>query len=44
MQGEYVSQIIKKLENGESVEKENSVDEVVFTKENVLESLDSRAY
>ncbi len=44
MQGEYVSEIIKKLENGESVEKENSVDEVVFTKDNVLEALDSRAY
>ena len=44
IQGEYVSQIIKKLENGETVEKENFVDEEVFTKENVLGALDSRTY
>ena len=44
IQGDYVSEVIRKLENGETVEKEYFVDEQVFTKENVADSLSSRAY
>lgn len=43
-QGEYVKDIINKLESGERVEKEYYVDENVFTSENVLEYLDNRTY
>lgn len=44
IQGEYVSDVIKKLEAGESIDKEYFVDEEVFTKENVTNALDNRAY
>lgn len=43
-QGEYILEIIRKLENGESVDKENVVEEKVFTQENVDEYLDTRTY
>ena len=43
-QGEYIMDIIRKLENGEPVEKENIVEEKVFTPENVEEYLDTRTY
>lgn len=43
-QGEYIMDIIRKLENGEPVEKENIVEEKVFTPENVKEYLDTRTY
>lgn len=43
-QGEYVSEIIKKLENNEPVEKVYIVDEKVFTIDNVNDYLDSRTY
>ena len=43
-QGEYILEIIRKLENGESVDKENIVEEKVFTQENVDEYLDTRTY
>ncbi|MCR4989316.1 MAG: ABC transporter substrate-binding protein [Lachnospiraceae bacterium] len=44
IQGEYVSEVIKKLENGETVDKEYFVEEQVFTKENVKEALEKRQY
>ena len=44
VQGIYVDSIIKKLENGEPVEKSYIVEENIFTKENVAEFLDSRTY
>ena len=43
-QGGYIMDIIRKLENGESVEKENIVEEKVFTPENVEEYLDTSTY
>lgn len=43
-QGEYIMDIIRRLENGETVEKENIVEEKVFTPENVNEYLDTRTY
>ena len=43
-QGEYVMDIIRKLENSEPVEKVNIVEEKVFTPENVEEYLDTRTY
>ncbi len=43
-QGEYIMEIIRKLESGESVDKENIVEEKVFTQENVDEYLDTRTY
>lgn len=43
-QGEYILEILRKLENGETVDKENIVEEKVFTKENVDEYLDTRTY
>lgn len=43
-QGEYIAAIIRKLENGEPVEKENIVDEQIFTPENVEQYLDTRTY
>lgn len=43
-QGAYIDEIIKKLENGEPVEKSYIVEENVFTKDNVKEFLDSRTY
>lgn len=44
VQGEYIDKIIRKLENGEPVEKSYVVKENVFTKENVAEFLDDRTY
>lgn len=44
VQGEYISEIIQKLENGEPVEKSYIVEENIFTKENVKEFLDDRTY
>jgi len=43
-QGEYILELIRKLENGEAVDKENIVEEKVFTQENVDEYLDTRTY
>ncbi|MCM1173713.1 MAG: ABC transporter substrate-binding protein [Blautia sp.] len=43
-QGEYILELIRKLENGETVDKENIVEEKVFTQENVDEYLDTRTY
>ena len=43
-QGEYILEILRKLENGEAVDKENIVEEKVFTQENVDEYLDTRTY
>lgn len=43
-QGEYVSDIIRKLEKGETIEKRYVVEEQVFTRENVSQYLDSRTY
>lgn len=43
-QGEYVAEIIRKLENKEPVDKENVVEEKVFTPENVAEYIDMRTY
>lgn len=44
VQGEYISEIIQKLESGEPVEKSYIVEENVFTKDNVKEFLDDRTY
>lgn len=43
-QGDYILEIIRKLENGEPVDKENIVEEKVFTQKNVDEYLDTRTY
>lgn len=43
-QGEYILEILRKLENGETVDKKNIVEEKVFTQENVDEYLDTRTY
>ncbi len=44
LQGEYVRNIIERLERGESVEPMNYVDESVFTNENVDKYLKDRKY
>lgn len=44
LQGEYVSEVIKLLEKGETVQKEYIVDERVFTQDNVSIYLDGRTY
>ncbi len=44
IQGEYVSDVIRKLERGEPVEKEYFVSEQIFTKDNVEEYLNGRLY
>lgn len=44
LQGEYVSEVIRALESGETVQKEYIVDEMVFTKDNVADYLEDRAY
>lgn len=44
VQGAYIDEIIRMLENGEPVEKSYVVEENVFTKENVGEFLDDRKY
>ena len=43
-QGEYISEIIQKIENGESLEKKYYVEEQVFTMENVNDYLQQRTY
>ena len=43
-QGEYISNIIKKLEAGEEVEKLYIVDENIFTIDNVEEFIENRTY
>ena len=43
-EGPYIEDIIKRLERGESVEKENIVDEQVFTQKNVDLYIDDRSY
>jgi len=43
-QGELVSEVIQKLERGETVKKEYIVDEKVFTIDNVDQYLDTRTY
>lgn len=43
-EGEYIADIIKKLENGEKVKKENVVNEKIFTKENVDQYINDRTY
>lgn len=43
-EGAYIADIIKRLENGEKVEKETVVDEMVFTKENVDKYIENRSY
>ena len=44
VQGEYIADILYRLENNEMVEKENCVNEQIFTPENVGEYLDTRTY
>lgn len=44
MQGEYIREVLRKIENGEMVEKSYTVEEHIFTKDNVAEYLDSRSY
>lgn len=43
-QGAYILEIIRKLESGEPVDKENIVEEKVFTQENVDQYLNTRTY
>ncbi len=43
-QGEYISQIIQKIERGETLEKRYYVEEQVFTIDNVSKVLDQRTY
>ncbi|MGN0413310.1 MAG: ABC transporter substrate-binding protein [Lachnospiraceae bacterium] len=43
-QGEYISEIIQKIENGENLEKKYYVDEQVFTIDNVNDVLEQRTY
>lgn len=43
-QGEMVAEVIRKMENGEVIEREYMVENRVFTKENVEEYIDSRTY
>lgn len=43
-QGEYVENVIKKLEQGQSVAKLYFIDEEIFTKENVKKVLEDRTY
>lgn len=44
LQGELLAEVIRKLEAGETVEKEYFVEELVFTKENVRDYLNERDY
>lgn len=44
VQGAYIDEIIRKLEDGELVEKNYIVEENIFTKDNVADFLDSRTY
>ena len=42
--GPYIDDLIKALSRGEDIPKENPVEEMVFTKENVAQYLDERTY
>lgn len=42
--GPYLEEIVRKLENGEPVDKINYVEEKIFTQKNVLSVLDDRTY
>ena len=42
--GPYLEEIVRKLENGEPVDKINYVEEKIFTQKNVLSVLDNRIY
>ena len=44
LQGDYISDVINSIEKNETIKKEYIVDEMVFTKENVSEYLEERAY
>lgn len=44
LQGPYLEAIVRKLENGEPVDKINYVEEKIFTQKNVLSVLDDRTY
>lgn len=44
LQGLYVSNVIKSLQKGESIQKEYIVDEMVFTKDNVIDYIGKRMY
>lgn len=44
LQGSYLEEIVCKLENGESVDKINYVEEKIFTQKNVLSVLGDRTY
>lgn len=44
LQGPYLEEIVRKLENGETVDKINYVEEKIFTQKNVLSVLDDRTY
>lgn len=43
-EGEYLVDLIKKIENGDLIYKENVVEEMIFTQENVDEYIDNRSY
>ena len=43
-QGKYIEEIIQALETGQSIEKDNYVEEKVFTQKNVLSVLNDRTY
>ena len=43
-QGKYIEKIIQALEAGQAIEKDNYVDEAVFTQKNVLSVLNDRSY
>ena len=43
-EGEYVADLIKKLRKGELIYKENVVDEMIFTRDNVDQYIDERNY
>ena len=44
LQGTYIQEIINRLEDGESVDKINYVEEKVYTQKNVLSVLGDRVY
>ncbi len=44
LQGNYISNVIKSLEKGETIQKEYIVDEMVFTQDNVSEYIGERTY
>lgn len=44
IKGKYIDEIIQALETGQSIEKDNYVEEKVFTQKNVLSVLNDRTY